>query len=398
MASVLSVRKTILVRPVTVIVILPARVQGVNGVAGCLGSVLFPGRISRDLIIHAGLAGWPPLHGFACDLGLIGTGLTTYTSHTDILMFDLLRRQNKADDAPVAAPEGLLKDALAGLKRLPMLPEAAHRALALTNDPDCTLSDLTAVIETDLTMSTRVLKLANSPLYRTGRAVETLGQAVIRLGMRECQNLILTASMESLFHNRSGIPKKAACEALWRHSLLTACTCRHLNRALRLGFMGEEFAGGLAHDIGRILIALVAPNSFDAADPMDFQEDAGTLDRERAVLGLDHCYLGAYFGDRNQLPSRLVATVLFHHAPQDAGEHRDLAALIATADHMANYLQRTGSAEGYGLRENLGWSCLSESRGDTTEGGLESSAVLLMTEAVEEAQAVLSGGSPKGKK
>jgi len=190
----------------------------------------------------------------------------------------------------------------------------------------------------------------------------------------------------------------AACQTLWRHSLVTACLCRRLNRALGLGYSGEEFAGGLAHDIGRILVALAAPSYFDAADPLDFEEDTRMLDREQDVLGADHCYLGAYFGDRNQLPSRLVAMILFHHAPQDAGEHRDETALVAMADHMVNYFERAGNAEGYTVQENPGWLCLTETRGESLEGTLEDSAVPLVTAAVEEAHAVLSVSSAKEKK
>ncbi len=43
----------------------------------------------------------------------------------------------------------------------------------------------------------------------------------------------------------------------------------------------------------------------------------------------------------------LVAAIRFHHGPHEAGEHVQLAALVAVADHMANHIQRGESPESY---------------------------------------------------
>jgi HD-like signal output (HDOD) protein len=286
-------------------------------------------------------------------------------------------------DGPGAAGRPVLetlKANVGSLSRVPTLPEAATRAMAVAKDPNSSLATLAAVIERDPALAAGLLKLANSPLYRTGRAVETLHQAVVKVGARECQNLVLAVGMRSLFRK---VPRarQRRFEGLWRHSFLTACVCRQLNQALRLDYQGEEFACGLAHDIGRLLIGLGAPELSDAVDPMDFVEGPEVLAREQTALGTDHCYFGAWFANANNLPATLVRAIQFHHTPDQADEHPALVALVAAADHMANYFQRAQRFEGYDAAANPAWPLL---------GAPDEVAEAVMAEALREAEEVLS--------
>lgn len=254
-------------------------------------------------------------------------------------------------------PEEFLKRAVESIHELWTLPEAAVEAMEIANDPDSSMRDLSAVIERDPALATGVLKQANSPLFWCGRNIESLNQAVVLLGLRECQNLIVAVGMRSFFKSTIGAQKRM-CEILWSHACVTANLCRKLNRSLRLGHGGEEFACGLVHDLGRILVAISAPQVFELVDPLDFREGPGTLRRERELLATDHCRFGAWFAARNRLPKSLISAIGFHHTPEDAGDHTALIALVATADHMANHIGRNETCESYDLAANRGWSLL----------------------------------------
>ena len=270
-----------------------------------------------------------------------------------------MRRRKEPSGASERPVLQTLKTTIGNLKRVPTLPEAATRAMVVAKDPNSSLADLAGVIERDPALAAGILKLANSALYRRGHGVASLQQAVVHLGARECQNLILAVGMRSLFLN---VPRERQVRysALWRHSYLTGCLCRQLSRALGLRFEGEEFASGLSHDIGRVLIGLGSPEHAEAADPMDFIEGPEVLLREQAVLSTDHCYLGAWFANLNNLPASLVSAVQFHHTPEWAEEHQPLVALVAVADHMANYFQREQRVDGYAAASNTAGPLLQE--------------------------------------
>lgn len=300
-------------------------------------------------------------------------------------VLDLLRKRSDAVDD--RSPADILKATVGNLNKLPMMPAAATKAMAVANDPAAGLRAFGQVIERDPALATGVLKLANSPLYRIGRTIESLDQAVVRLGLRECKNLIVAVGMRSLL--RSTTPAtRAPCEVLWEHSFLTACLCRRLNRTLELGYQGEEFSCGLAHDLGRMLIAIGVPTHFHAADPMDFRETPRVLDREQSVLGIDHCHFGAWFANLNQLPASLVTAAQFHHHPAEAESHKTLVALVAVADHMANHLHNCHPAE-YDLAANPAWQVLAASINGGMQEKLLGLAPSLLEEAVQEAEEVV---------
>ncbi len=177
---------------------------------------------------------------------------------------------------------------------------------------------------------------------------------MLRLGLRECQNLMMAVSMGNLFQN-SAPQTKGYCAVLWKHCFMTACLCRQLNHELHFDYQGEEFTAGLLHDLGRILLAVTMPADFSQADPLDFVEDAHILERERRLLHTDHCQLGAAYGQQNRLPSTAVAAIQFHHHPLDAKDHRGIIGLVAAADHMANFLQRGDPSAVYDPAGNVGY-------------------------------------------
>jgi HD-like signal output (HDOD) protein len=272
-------------------------------------------------------------------------------------LFNLLTSKKPSTSSNAVSPSEDLKLKVGNLNQLPMMPEAATKALAIANDPTSPLGSLAKAIERDPILATGVLHLANSAIYRLGPTIQSIENAVVRLGLRECQTLIVTVGLRSL---QRAVPpsKKRHCEILWQHSFLTGCLCRRLNSVMALGFRGEEFASGLAHDIGRILIAIGAPKHFDDADPLDFKEGPSSLERETNILGTDHCYFGAWFASVNRLPSTILDAVQHHHAPEEASANKMLVELVATADHMANHIQQGQTPDTYDLESNLGWNTL----------------------------------------
>jgi HD-like signal output (HDOD) protein len=250
-----------------------------------------------------------------------------------------------------------LKDTIGQLSHLPTLPEAATRAMAVARDPKSSSAQLAAVIERDPAIAAAVLKRANSAVQGATCRIESVRRAVSQLGMKECQNLILAVGLRSMYR-KAPAAQRERFERLWQHSWLTACVCRHLGRALALGYQGEEFACGLAHDIGRLLLGLAAPEQAQSADPMDFVEGSVALLRERLVLGTDHCAFGAWFATENNLPAGLVSSIAFHHTPEKAETDQPLVALVAAADHLTNHYQLGDRGDDYALASNPGWPLL----------------------------------------
>lgn len=243
---------------------------------------------------------------------------------------------------------------------LNMLPAVATQAVEIANDPNCSIERFTAVINRDAKLAADILKLANSAAYSPGTPILNLNQAVVRLGFRQCKNLILSSSMTALMKKMT-LDQEWVREILSRHAFVTAMLGVHVNKALAAGFQGEEFTGGLMHDFGRLLFAVTFGEQFAQLDPLEFEESPETLDRERQLAGTDHGSLGAWFAQGNRLPASLVEVVRYHHQPELAQDSPRLVALVAACDHMANHIQRTDGADGYDPEANEGVRTLERS-------------------------------------
>lgn len=217
-----------------------------------------------------------------------------------------------------------------------MFPTWAVEALEVANRPDSSLRDLARVIQRDLVLTAGVLKLANSSLYCTGREVTSVEQAVVRLGVVRCRHVILAVGMRSLW--REGTRRLAArwTQYLWQHSLLVGHLAVRLTQRLHLPFQGEELAAGLAHDLGRLVLALEnAPWSL-ARQEQAFLETSRILRSEQEQLGAAHPEIGAWFLQMNRLPAFLADVAEYHHTPHHAVNHAELVRLIAVAEDLAN--------------------------------------------------------------
>ena len=275
------------------------------------------------------------------------------------------------------------------IQPLCMLPAVANQAVEITQDPDGSVEEFSAVVERDAKLATDILSLANSVMYSPGRPILCLNQAVLRLGFSVCRNLIFASGMTSLM-SRLELQEEWIRESLSRHGFTTALLALKINRLLNAGFQGEEFTAGLIHDFGRTLAAVCFSTEFRQVDQLTFEEGSGNFSEdERRVWGTDHCELGAWFVAVNGLPDALVSAVRFHHTPEKAGAAGRLTALTAVSDHMANHLQRFGSAEGY-QPDDCPFTAVLEQCGVARAGlRLRKSAVSLMEKTVAEVEELI---------
>ena len=297
-------------------------------------------------------------------------------------------------DPPINAVEPRFPSAVSDRLRLranhlKMLPAIAIQALDIAKDPECGLWDFSSVVERDVTLAADILRMANSVMFG-GRPVMNLHKGVVRIGIRACKNLIIASSFSSMMKKLT-LETEWIREMLWQHSFTTAVMSLTLNRTLKLGFQGEEFTGGLVHDIGRMLLATCYPESFTEIDLLDFDEGPEAIAREQAVLGTDHCEVGVWFTRKNMMPEPLVDVVRFHHAPERSRSNGRLVALVAMADHMSNYLQRTGVSEGYDPASNPATHVLEANGVESAADRFAEIASTVMETARHDSQEIASG-------
>ena len=220
--------------------------------------------------------------------------------------------------------------------QLPSLPEVILRALKACHADDSYRS-ISQIVATDTALITRLLALSNSALYRSSPPIRSIEQALLRLGTRRFQTLLLTSALRQLLFELGG-DEWQQLRDFWRHSLTTALTAKALATLTRYPDPEEAFLLGMVHNVGE-LIAIKTPSTSRKQAILNHQNDI-------AAELVTSWGLGAMAADamryQQATPDQL----------RDAGH---LVKLIALATRLALSDSAGISAAGtvFGLQEDL---------------------------------------------
>jgi HD-like signal output (HDOD) protein len=206
---------------------------------------------------------------------------------------------------------------------LPTLPEVALQVREVASDPNATSSKLADIIATDAALSARLLKVANSPLYRGRVPIESIQMAVSRMGLQMVKNLVTSLVMDQMF--QSGNQKlNKRLRALWEQSTKISAAAQVLASKCAGIKTDEAMLGGLIHGIGVLPILIRAQK-----DEVLFNNDT-QLDR---LIDSIYAKLGGAILERWEFPDKLIAVARDHkNLNRDSGpEGPDLVDVVQVA-------------------------------------------------------------------
>lgn len=231
-------------------------------------------------------------------------------------------------------------DLAAQVRRLPVQPGVAMRLLWMLDDPRTSAADLGRVVESDPSLSARVLHLANAPSYGLSGQVSSAWRAVSVVGLGTVRTLATTAAFDLFADRDPAIP-----EGYWSHSVTTAAAAAVLAR--RVGIPADDaLSAGLLHDVGLALMYRRGPLRYEEGVRQRVVRDQrlSILEAEREEYGMTHAETGASALALMRFPDDLVDAVGSHH--RDVSEARSaLGRLVITAESLAAHVNGGGPGE-----------------------------------------------------
>ena len=205
------------------------------------------------------------------------------------------------------------------------MPSLSLQILNLVAAPSVDAQKLAALVAQDPALAANVVRVANSVLHKGVSEIETVRDAVARLGLAEVGRLAGAVSARSLFN-----PKLRAQFAsfdnhfrrLFQDALVAAIAASWLAMRKPAVNSGRAYLGGLLHDIGKTItlrsIAALAAEHEISPRP-------GSVPR---VIEQLHCTIGEDAARSWGLPGFLVRLIAHHHdGLVEAEEVVDLAAV-----------------------------------------------------------------------
>lgn len=246
----------------------------------------------------------------------------------------------RAACAPVLDRKGAMEgvDAAADLRAMsPIAGEVARMA----NGGRASVDDVAEVIRRDPVIALRVLRLANSSAYSRGDRVDTVKNAVIRIGLGGIGQAMLSLGV---VHELRDLRCEGVVEPMdfWAHSIATGLISASLARRLGDGMEPDAaFTCGLLHDVGRLLLIRAFPEQFALAAEEARASGAELWEAETRVLRISHAEATERILTRWKFPRDLVDPIALHHQDVErmrrgAGRRFREAATLALADRLAH--------------------------------------------------------------
>ncbi len=210
------------------------------------------------------------------------------------------------------------------MQSLPTLPHVVEKFATMVESPDVTAKDVGKLISSDQVLSSKVLRLVNSPFYGFPGRISSISHAIILLGFDVIKGVVFSASVFDLMEK--------SMVGLWEHSLGSAIVAGRISRQLGLPDPEEIATAALLHDIGKVLVKVsLAEDYAQIAERVETSQCA-FRDAETVSLGVDHGSIGGWLAKEWNLPQKLMVPIEYHHDFEKAPSMSERVAVVQLAD------------------------------------------------------------------
>ncbi len=220
---------------------------------------------------------------------------------------------------------------------LPTFPKVYNEFTeAIENDRS--VKDIARIIEKDVSIATRVLRIANSDFYRTTQ-IGSIERAGIYLGLDTIKNIVFTVALSSL--KRLTETQKKHLEKIIYHSVQVNQNFQKVYTQQTGRKITDQYATmGITHDVGKIIMLQYMPNRFNKIVKYRQKNPEIGFYRSEIELGYNgqtHAEIGAYFLNVWNFPEPSVFTALFHHSTEEFSEpYKEILDIFTIVNDVAN--------------------------------------------------------------
>jgi HD-like signal output (HDOD) protein len=185
------------------------------------------------------------------------------------------------------------------------LPDACFKIKSLMEDEHSSIEQFANVISIDPSMTSRLLQIANSPIYSFSGEISTISRAITVIGAESIYNMMLIDSTASAFAHFSN--QSIDLKRFWRMSVVCALATKNL--AIKVGIQDIErlFIAGLLQNFGELIVAKVNPEL--AINCESFWSQQSPLAEQKNIMGFTYTDISAELLSIWQLPEKIIMPI-----------------------------------------------------------------------------------------
>ena len=224
---------------------------------------------------------------------------------------------------------------LAQPDQIPPLPETAVRLQQLLENDTSSIPEIAEVIRYDPTLTSKILKIANSAFYNFSHQVSTVERAINIIGTEALYNLALANSAVSTFAKIT--IKEIDQERFWRHSVDTGLIAKSLAKELKLKNTERFFVCGLLANFGELLCAIKIPEATQAASFDTLSDTQVPWEIQMHIHGFTYPQLTQHLLELWRFPPTISQSIGYLHHPKSCPHLKEAQILnVAYRASLAN--------------------------------------------------------------
>ncbi|WP_333652065.1 HDOD domain-containing protein [Dissulfurispira sp.] len=227
-----------------------------------------------------------------------------------------------------------LRSKIENIDNLPTIPPVLRNLLNIIENPQVSLSEVGNFILKDPALTSRILRVVNSPICGFPGRISTISQALILLGLNVVKGMLLGVSVFDVM--------KKVMVGLWEHSIGCAVTARIISQRKASGYLEEVAVAALLHDIGKVVLGLKFSDRYEKIIADAGSKGIFIFDSEMNYFTVNHAAVGAWLTEKWKFPRSLAEVIEYHHKPHLSKNVPVQAAIV----HLSDILVR---AKGFGF-------------------------------------------------
>lgn len=137
------------------------------------------------------------------------------------------------------------------------LPRTSFELEKLIDDPSSNIDDFSDVICLDAPLTSKLLRLANSAIYKRRGEIGTVSKAIQVIGVRPVYEMTLSTLASSVINQLES--EDINIDLFWKKSVLCALCAKYIAEAIGIKDFERLFVSGLMKNLGELLVYISNP-------------------------------------------------------------------------------------------------------------------------------------------